>query len=179
MWWLSGPHWASPAHQWITVHDSTALSHFLCLDMNRKERIPTVVNTGAAMPHPPLSPPIHILFHTTSVRSSIVFTFSNYNGITTKCSKMLNHQTQHVQSQETCTSSLLLLLPIYYIFSYICQNMFYLQLFAVEKCKMINFSGSTCCSFSSFVWSRNRWGTFVRSWFYCHCIINTILLLQT
>lgn len=90
MWWLSGPHWGSPVHQWITVHDSTALSHFLCLDINRKERIPTVVNTGTPMPHPPLSAPIHLLLHTTSVCSSLVFMFSDYKGITTSFSKMIS-----------------------------------------------------------------------------------------
>lgn len=116
MWWLSGPHWASPVHQWITVHDSTALSHFLCFDMNRKERIPAVVNTDAAMPHPPLSAPFTSCFIPLLSRS-------RYNGLTTKWSKMLHHK---LPGDDTCSRRIRAL----YLYCYycLCQNIFYLPL---------------------------------------------------
>lgn len=52
--------WTTPGDACSRMNYCTALSHFLCLDVNGKERNQLVVNTGASMPHPPRPLPIHI-----------------------------------------------------------------------------------------------------------------------
>lgn len=60
-------HTVWPAHEWTTVLDGAALSHFLCLDMNGKERNQLVVNT-ASLDAPHSLPHSHpSLFYTTFV----------------------------------------------------------------------------------------------------------------
>lgn len=67
---LSGPHWMRPVHKLTTVLDGAALFHFVCLDVNGKERNQLVVNTRGTRPHLLHFLSIHVALFIARLRSS-------------------------------------------------------------------------------------------------------------